>query len=219
MKESLQNIVDIIAEPSVTFTRLKSKPRCGVAFVIIFLVFIGVTWATAPFLAHVLSHDEGWGSNTSKAKINRLIIGYAMLGILALLIGIIVLSGLLTIASRLFKVNRAFRFKHIFASLIHITLITSFGSLVNTALLLVFKRPRDTHKWLDMEMVPSLHHMVGFLRNEKFLECLSNINLLTLWEIAVLAIAIKVLTEIDRTRALFAATVIWLIPMIFFSIL
>lgn len=33
MKESLQNIGDLIAEPSSTFERLKSSPRSGVAFV------------------------------------------------------------------------------------------------------------------------------------------------------------------------------------------
>ena len=218
MKESLQNIRDIIVKPSATFTRLKSEPKWLFALTLCCLVVIGVTWATAPFLGHVLSHDAGEGHNTNKAKINAAVISYAVLVVFALPAFHVVLSVLLTAAARIFKVNKAVKFRHIFASLIHVTLITILGFIVNAALLLVFKSGRDTHKSLYMmEMIPGLHHVVGFLENEKLIELLSIINLLTLWEIAVLSIAIRVFAEVDRTRALVFAAVIWLTPTIFLA--
>ena len=41
MKESWQNLIDLIANPKATFTRLKSKPKWGVAFLVFcFLVVV-----------------------------------------------------------------------------------------------------------------------------------------------------------------------------------
>lgn len=45
MKESLQNIVDIITEPSQAFSRIKSEPRWGIAFIVFYLFSVLVGWA------------------------------------------------------------------------------------------------------------------------------------------------------------------------------
>ena len=55
MKESLQNIGDLVAEPKSTFTRLKSQPRWGVAFVIFYLFSVLLLWAIAPYTQQLMS--------------------------------------------------------------------------------------------------------------------------------------------------------------------
>ena len=55
MKESLQNIADLIAEPSAAFSRLKSQPRSGIAFIIFYLFSVLLLWAMAPYTQQLMS--------------------------------------------------------------------------------------------------------------------------------------------------------------------
>ena len=54
MKDSLQNITDILAEPSAAFVRLKSEPKWGLAIVIVCLFAVGLAWAMIPFTAQIM---------------------------------------------------------------------------------------------------------------------------------------------------------------------
>ncbi|CAI8006372.1 hypothetical protein GBAR_LOCUS4672 [Geodia barretti] len=49
MKESLQNIGDLIAEPSAAFSRLKLQPRSGIAFIVFYLFSVLIGWAVLPY--------------------------------------------------------------------------------------------------------------------------------------------------------------------------
>ena len=52
MKDSLQNIADILAEPSAAFARLKSEPKWLLAMVIFCLFSVGIAWAMFSFTAN-----------------------------------------------------------------------------------------------------------------------------------------------------------------------
>lgn len=224
MKESLQNIRDIIVKPSAAFTRLKAEPKWLLAFTLCCLGFIAVEWATLPFEAHLLSQDAAQEEHTTnKPQINDSIIdfvGIAVVSSFMILILLILLGIFLLAVARLFRINRiALKLSHIYASVVHLTLIGMLGKIVNTVLLLIFKSPQDMHSELDMIMIPGLHHVASFVKNEEFLTFLSSINPFSLWQIALCAIAIKVLVEVDELRALFAAIFIWLGPAILAAIL
>jgi len=131
----------------------------------------------------------------------------------------VVLSTFLLALARLFRINRTVvKFSYIYVSVVHIALIGMLGSIVNTVLLLIFKSPQDIQRELDMAMIPGLHHLAGFLKNETLLELLSIINPVSLWEMAIVTIAIRVLAAIDRTRALVFAAVLWLPPTLFAAV-
>ena len=49
MKESWQNLIDLVANPKATFTRLKSKPKWGVAFGVFCLLVVVLAWIVFPF--------------------------------------------------------------------------------------------------------------------------------------------------------------------------
>jgi len=53
MGESWENLEYLITTPSVLFARLKSEPRWGLAFTLLFLLSAFLSWGTAPFEEHI----------------------------------------------------------------------------------------------------------------------------------------------------------------------
>ena len=126
MKESWQNLIDLIANPKATFTRLKSKPKWGVAFGVFCFLVVVLAWIVFPFTqkfinpqyASSLADVELFGS-TKAASMVFVAVGGIILGVLCA----VVFSIILTVVSRVFKVNEALKFKHIFAAWWHTILI------------------------------------------------------------------------------------------------
>ena len=54
MKESWQNLSDLITNPSATFERLKFNPKWVLVFVVFCLLSLGVGGAVAPFTQQLL---------------------------------------------------------------------------------------------------------------------------------------------------------------------
>ena len=72
MKESWQNIADILAEPSAAFTRLKSEPKWGLAIVIFCLFSVGIAGIMFPFteqMIHQKMAEEGVPSEQMEISI------------------------------------------------------------------------------------------------------------------------------------------------------
>ncbi len=70
----------------------------------------------------------------------------------------------------------------------------------------------------DLKMIPGLHLLFAAILegqvNPKLMMFLSHINPLSLWLIAVMAIAIAVLTDIEKNKARVAAVVLWVISIL-----
>ena len=214
MKDSLQNIVDILAEPSAAFARLKSEPKWLLAMVIFCLFSVGIAWVTLPFIEQIMDQqlmEEGAPSEAIEiAKIFAKV--FVFIGSLAApIIWFFGISALLTLAARLFGRSEAIRFKHIYAAIVHASLISILIELVNTALLVVFRDIEDISRTTDIKVIPGLHLLLGSSGNTKLLTFLSDFNPLILWYIAVLAIGIRVFADTDKTKACFGAIIIWLL--------
>ncbi|MDE0684083.1 MAG: YIP1 family protein, partial [Candidatus Poribacteria bacterium] len=119
MRESWQNLIDLIVRPSATFTRLKAKPKWGIAFFVFCVLVVLLAWIVFPFTqkflnpqyASSLARIELFGS-TKAASMVFVAVSGIVLGILCA----VVFSILLTVVLRVFKVNEALKFKHIFAA-------------------------------------------------------------------------------------------------------
>ena len=211
MKNSLQNIADILAEPSAAFARLKSEPKWLLAMVIFCLFSIGIAWAMFSFTEQIM-HQKMTETEMSSDQIEIAIkIGriFALIGsLVAPIIWLLAISAILTLAARLLAINDAIKFKHIFAAVVHTSLISILIVLVNTALVVVFKDLEDIKSATDMKMIPGLHLLFGSSENVKLLTFLSYFNPLSLWYLAVLAIGIRVFTGADKTKACFGAIII-----------
>ena len=214
MKASLQNIVDILAEPSAAFTRLKSEPKWLLAMVIFCLFSVGIAWVTLPFIEQIMGQklmDEGAPSEAIEiGKIFAKI--FVFIGsIAAPIIWFFVISALLTLAARLFGISDAIKFNHIYAAIVHASLISILIVLVNTALLVVFRDVETIKNAADMKIIPGLHLLLGSSENVKLLTFLSYFNPLSLWYLAVLTIGIRVFAGTDKTKACIGAIIIWLL--------
>ena len=217
MKDSLQNIVDILAEPSAAFVRLKSEPKWLLAMVIFCLFSVGIAWAMFPFTAQMMDQkmmEEGVPSEQIEIAKKVARISTPIGALVAPIIWLLAISTILTLTARLLGLNDAIRFKHIYAAVVHTSLISFLIALVNTALLVVFRDVQDVKSVADMKMIPGLHLLLGASENVKLLTFLSYFNPLSLWYLAVLAIGIRVFTGTDRTKACFGAIIIWLLGII-----
>ena len=186
MKESLQNIGDLIAEPSSTFERLKSSPRSGIAFVFFYLFTVLIAWAVMPYsdaLTTAQLTKRGLPAAQLEAAGNIAEIFKSIgifIGPIFAILGFIVSSALLRLAARFFAKNDALRFRHIYAAVVHISLIGCLIQLVNAALLLVFRSVGDVNRATDLKMIPGLHFLLGGGANPKLTMLFSHINPLSL---------------------------------------
>ncbi|RKU12758.1 hypothetical protein C6502_05275 [Candidatus Poribacteria bacterium] len=216
MKDSLQNIADILAEPSAAFARLKAEPKWLLAMVIFCLFSVGIAWVTLPFIEQIMDQmlmEEGAPSEGIEiAKIFVKI--FVFIGSLAApIIWFFAISALLILAARLFGISDAIKFKHIYAAVVHASLISILIDLVNIALLVVFRDIEDISRPTDIRVIPGLHLLLGSSGNTKLLTFLSDFNPLNLWYLAVLAIGIRVFAGTDKTKACIGAIIIWLLGL------
>ena len=217
MKESLQNIADLIAEPSAAFSRLKSQPRSGIAFIIFYLFSVLLLWAVAPYTQQLMSGQmEQSDAPSEQIQTMAQVMGALtiFLGPVFAILGFIVSSALLKLGARFLLKNETLRFRHIYAAVIHISLISCLIQLVNTALLLIFTDVADVKGTADFKMIPGLHMLFDSGTNVKLLVFLSHINPLSVWLIAVMAIAITMLADIEKNKARVAAVVLWALSIL-----
>lgn len=214
MKESWQNLIDLVANPKATFTRLKSKPRWGVAFGVFCFLVVILAWIVFPFTqrfinpqyAGSLAEIEFFGS-TKAASMVFIAVSGILLGILCA----VVFSVVLAVVSRVFRVNASLKFKHIFAAWWHTILVNPVVFFINIAFLPVFKRLEDIETVVDMRIIPAAHMLVTSVENPYLLFFLSYIDILGIWSIFILTVAISTLAEISKTRACLTAVIIWLL--------
>ncbi len=214
MKESWQNLIDLIANPKATFTRLKSKPKWGSAFGVFCVLVVVLAWIVFPFTqrfinpqyAGSLAGVELFGS-TKAASMVFVAAGGIILGILCA----VVFSIGLAMVSRVFKVNEALKFKHIFAAWWHTILLNPVIFFINIAFLPVFRRVEDIETVVDMRIIPGVHMLVTSVENQYVLFFFSYIDVLGIWSIFVLTVAVSTLAEINKTKACLTAVIIWLL--------
>ena len=214
MKESWQNLIDLIANPKATFTRLKSKPKWGVAFLVFCFLVVWLAWMVYPFTRQFLNPQyasrladiELLGSTRAASMVFVAVSGI-VLGILCA----VVFSAILTVVSRVFKVNEALKFKHIFAAWWHSILINPLVFFINIAFLPVFRRVEDIETLIDLRVIPGVHMLVTSVENPYLLMFLSYVDLLGIWNIFVLTVAVATLAEINKIKACLTAVIIWLL--------
>ena len=214
MKESWRNLIDLIANPKATFTRLKSKPKWGLAFLVFCFLVVMLAWIVFPFTqkflnpqyASNLADVELFGSTKAGAMVFVAVSGI----ILGVLCAVVFSIGLILV-SRVFKVNESLKFKHIFAAWWHTILINPLVFFINIAFLPVFRHLEDIETVVDIRVIPGIHMLVTSVENPYLLLFLSYIDLLGIWNIFVLTVAAATLAEISKTKACVTAVIVWVL--------
>lgn len=213
MKESLQNIGDLVAEPSAAFSHLKSQPRSGIAFIVFYIFSVLLLWALAPYTQQLMSKEmTEAGAISEQAQTMAQVMQWLIifLGPMGAILGFVIISAILRLAARFLLKNDTLRFRHIYAAILHISLISHcLMGLLNTVLLLIFRDAGDVKSTVDFKMIPGLHMLFDSGANVKLLVFLSHINPLSLWVIAVIAIAVAVFTDMEKPKARVVAVILW----------
>lgn len=214
MGDSWKNLEYLITTPSILFARLKLEPRWVLAFTLLFLVSAFLSWGTAPFETHLIVKSMPTGS-----EVEFITVGVLIANLAGEILWIVVLSALLTGFARIFQINEGVKFKHISAGLIHISLIQILIKLFNSALLMIFRKVEEIETVADMQIIPGLHNLTSSLNNVKLRVFLGHINVLSLWYIIILTIAIAVFTKKKKSQACFWAVAIWLFGIVISTLL
>lgn len=220
MKESLQNIGDLIAEPSAAFSRLKLQPRSGIAFIVFYLFTVLIGWAVLPYSEVLMTAQLVEGGLQPEqieatGNIGQIFKSIGIfIGPIFAILAFIIISALLRLAARFFVEDDTLRFRHIYAAVVHISLIGCVIQLVNAALLLVFRDIEGIKSAVDLKMIPGLHLLLGGGANPKLAMLFSHINPLSLWLIAVMAIAIAVVANMEKSKSRVAAVILWLVSIL-----
>ena len=214
MKESWQNLIDLIVNPKATFTRLKSKPKWGVAFLVFCFLVVVLAWIVFPFTQKFLNPqyassltDIGLFGSTKTASM----VFVAMSGIILGTLCAVVFSIGLIVVSRVFKVNEVLKFKHIFSAWWHTILINPLVFFINIAFLPVFRHLEDIETVVDIRIIPGIHMLVTSVENPYLLLFLSYVDLLGIWNIFVLTVAVTILAEVRKIKACVTAVIIWVL--------
>ena len=207
MKESLQNLIDIIMNPKAAFTRLKSEPKWIVVFIIYCLFSIILTWALVPYTQRLLAvrSPDTLPLNKPISVVSTMLFSMSYAILMAVLLSII-----FTVSARCYQGTSAVKFKHIYAAFVHIMLIRTMTFFVNAALLPIFRNIEDIHSAIDTRAIPGLHLLAGSLENQHVLMFLSYINPAAVWYVFVLTIGIHIFAEISKVKAFCVTLIIWL---------
>ena len=210
MKDSLQNVVDIIINPTEAFKRLKHEPKWITALTVYCILSFLLAWTLLPYTQKLLTARavDTPSYNKTLAFISITVFSTVYTILMALLFSVI-----LTITAKIVWIKRDIRFKHICAAFFHIMLIRVMTFLVNTGFLPVFRDVEEIHTPMDARVIPGLHLLAGSLDNQHLLMFLSYINLVAVWYVFVLTIGIYIFAEVSKVKALFVALIIWLFRM------
>ena len=211
MKQSLQNIIDILMNPKAAFTRLKDEPKWVVVFIIYCLFSFILAWTLMPYTQKLLAEPQS--VDTVSYNRTHAFIFITVFSMVYTIMMAILLSGVLTLIARIAKIESGIKFKHICAAFFHIMLIRVMTFLVNAGLLPVFRDIEDIRTTLDARVIPGLHLLAGSLENQHLLIFLAYINPVAVWYVFVLTLGIHIFAEISKVKAFFVALIIWLFRM------
>ena len=82
---------------------------------------------------------------------------------------------------------------------------------MTTAFIPVFRRVEDIEALIDLRVIPALHMLVPSVENPYLLVFLSYVDVLGIWNVFVLTVAIATLAEVSKTKACLTAVIIWLL--------
>ena len=207
MKDSLQNVVDIIINPKATFTRLKYKPKWVTVFTIYCILSFVLAWTLQPYTQKLLAARA---VDTLSYSRTLPVISITVISTAYTILMAILLSVVLTIIAKIVRIKSDIKFKHICTAFFHIMLIRIMTFLVNAGLLPVFRDIQDIHTTIDARVIPGLHLLGGSLQNQHLLMFLAYVNPVAVWYVFVLTIGIHIFAEVSKAKALFIALIIWL---------
>ena len=220
MNPTLEIITSIFTRPRKAFTELEKNPSWGLVSIIIAFVVISIAWVVLPLSIQLDSRYQMLESDIydPQALQKRIKLGIfhfsgVVLSPIPLLMKCLIFSGLLYFGARWIGSPKAFKFRLMYAVVLHAELILVFSNLINTAVLLYFKKVDDIQNFTDFQVLPGLHLLLG---NQVeaipyfTFRFLSQFHLFSIWYLWVLSWGVAVITKLEMRISVFLTVTFWL---------
>ncbi|WP_062197339.1 YknW family membrane protein [Massilibacterium senegalense] len=207
MEETVQNnptqtakpsLFGMITNPAEQFTRMKERPT----FILALILVSVLTAIFAGLQAYAITPNMGeLGLSGEKLKvIQGMTIGAAVIGgLLVTPIGFLIAAGVYKLCFMI--VGNDTSFKHIFSMMVHVSIISVLGLIINSILMFVLKGEVTSYTSLGA-LFDSTTFLSGFL---------SNVEFFNIWSLIVLGMGFQIVGGLSKKQTVIIILIIFLI--------
>ena len=220
---ALEILTNIFIKPRKGFIELVKKPSWVLVFVSIAFSTIGIAWIVLPFSIQLdsrfqmLEYDV-YHTDALQKRIEIAIFHFigVILSPVPSLIKCLIFAILLYLGASLLGSMNQFKFKLMYAVVLHAELILVLSNLINSALLLSFKKIDDIQNFTDLQVLPGLHLLLGSQAESTpyftFLtfRFLSQFHLFSMWYLWVLSLGVSVVAKLNMRKSVLLTVTLWL---------
>ena len=217
VKRQLLNTIRLPLRPAKVFAELGQSPSWWVAFISFSLCSMIIGWFMIPAIQQPMRHvfEESFGSSGADAAIaattrSLLVIGLAFEPAWKIVRWLILSSAIFLLVLPLSAPKRV-DFKQVDSFVVYSEVIFILVNSVN--LLLIYLKGLDrVESVADLTVIKGLEILVGTdYSNHALGTLLENINIVSIWYLAVISVGIWIITGLRKYEAVFIAATSWLI--------
>ena len=217
MALTLKNLVTIFATPTEVFEELRQKPKWLVAFLVISFLTIAIALLSLPFTRQPMLQAISRGGALEGARLEQALEQaerFQYLGSMfiapTLLLRWLAIAALLYFAAILAGAERV-RFKEVYAAAVFAEMILLLMAVVNLLLLHV-KGADAIHHITDLQAIIGLDFLMADKTSDLPTFTIFNaVNIFNLWYVAVLSIALRVMSGLGNIKSAILVTSVWLL--------
>lgn len=220
MIRTLEILTNIFIKPRKGFIELAKKPSWVLVFVSIAFSTIGIAWIVLPFSIQLdsrfqmLEYDV-YHPDALQKRIEIAIFHFigVILSPVPSLIKCLIFAILLYLSASLLGSTNQFKFKLMYAVVLHAELILVLSNLINSALLLSFKKIDDIQNFTDLQILPGLHLLLDSQAEATpyfTFRFLSQFHLFSMWYLWVLSLGVSVVAKLNMRKSVLLTVTLWL---------
>ncbi len=220
MNRTLEIIISIFIQPRKAFTELEKNPRWGLVTIIIAFVVISIAWVVLPLSIQLDSRHQMLESDIydpqaiqKRIKLGIFHFSGVVLSPIPLLMKCLIFSGLLYCGTRWIGSPKAFKFRLMYAVVLHAEVILVLSNLINAAVLLSFKKVDDIQNFTDLQVLPGIHLLLDSQAEATsyfIFRFLSQFHLFSIWYLWVLSLGVAVVAKLNMRKSVFLTVTLWL---------
>jgi hypothetical protein len=217
LRKEFLNIFNILATPSEVFIDIKTTPRWRMAFFVVLISSVTIGWFMIPAMEQPMKsiYSKSFGESGAEAAISTMMRFYFMFEVILqpalIFIRWAMFSIMLYLLSRYLAAGVSVSYNQIFSATGYCEIIFILMNMLNV-LIIYAKGLEKIESGRDLTIFRGLDFFMNYeSRNTALTTLLTNINAFSIWYVIVISIAIRILTEMKRSVALFLSAICWLL--------
>lgn len=214
-KKEIANIFNILAAPAEVFTDVNESPRWRFPLLFLVLSTMTVGWFMIPAIMEPMKRifASSFGESGSEAAMEAVMKSMLVLQLIVepifKIVRWVVLAGILYFISMLFVKDIPNLFKRIFSLVAYSETIFILMSVIS--MLIVYARGIQSIEGSDdLTVFRGLDYFIkGTTSNTALVTILSSVNPFSIWYVIIIAVGVRIVTQMERSKALATATIGW----------